>query len=95
MLQLRQIVASTSAAGPVAAVGCQRLQQRAAVVLVCDDRQAFEHVAEVGFREVAVAAGEFHEGINDRGALRGGLTSHEEPSHISFRSDTIPFGFAD
>ena len=76
-------------------MGASDWSNAAAVVLVGDDRQAFEHVAEVGFQEVAVAAGEFHEGINDRGALRGGLTSHEEPSHISFRSDTIPFGFAD
>jgi len=54
-------------------------QQRAEIVLVGHARQAFEHVGEVGFRVVAVALGTFHHGIDDRGALAGGFTAHEEP----------------
>ena len=46
-------------------------QQHAEVVPVGHGRQPFEDVGEIGFRIVAVAAGAFHQGVNDGGALAG------------------------
>lgn len=52
-------------------------QQRAEIVLVGHGRDPLQHVGQIGLGVVAVAAGAFHQGVDDGGALTGGLTAHE------------------
>ncbi len=54
-------------------------QQGTEVALVGHALDPFEDVGEIDFGIVAVTTGTFHQGVNDSGALAGGLPAHEEP----------------